>query len=152
MANRTDTAPEANKKPRLNSLKAVEFSEHFDLDLRHPITDEPFELNNGETQKIRLLNPDHELLQRLASKWRNEALRGKKVTAELEETRWTDYLVTATIDWEIQLDPETGPIAYSEKTARTLYTDPDLRWLRRQLTKALGDDGNFAVLGESARS
>lgn len=133
---------------QLQSLDAVTFEDHYDHDVVHPTTHEPLVMANGDPQQIRLMRPDAEPLRKLSAKWRNEEIKGMRRNAAVEEARTTEYLVTATIDWQLQ--GADGPIPHSDKAARALYDDPDKRWLRRQVLAALGDEANYAVLGESA--
>lgn len=131
----------------ITSIDAVQFEDHHDHHLLHPVTREPLVMANGEPQLIRLMHPSAEPLKKLARTWRNERLQGIKLTAAIEEKRNVEYLVQATIDW--QLEGKDGPIPFSEKTARQLYSDPAKDWIVRQLIVAQGDEGNYAILGES---
>lgn len=63
-------------------------------------------------------------------------------SAEIEETM-TDLLVTSTLGWSGLLDDAGEPLDFSQASARKLYCDPDLLWIRERIFKALGDSDLF---------
>jgi len=67
------------------------------------------------------------------------------MTAEKEDARLTEMLVTLTKAWLIQGDD--GLIKHSTAAARSLYSDDQYTWLRSQAIAAAFEDANYA--GES---
>ncbi|NBC46816.1 MAG: hypothetical protein GVY22_02250 [Gammaproteobacteria bacterium] len=127
----------------IQSIYDVTLAEHYDMPVRHRATGEQLVMDNGDPMMVRVTNSDYDEIQRLRSKYRNEELKGMRNTAEREESRMTEMLVKATVDWQLQ-GTNGKPIPFSEKAARELYTDPKLRWLRTQVLLAVFDDTNFA--------
>lgn len=118
-----------------------------DMPLRHRVNDAVLLMDDGTEMFIRVSNTDSGEFRRLKAKYRNEQLRnpGKGQTAEKEDSRLTELLVVSTHGWALQ--GADGPIPFSQKAARALYSDPKYRWIRDQVTVAIFDDATFA--GES---
>lgn len=120
-----------------------------ELVVLHPKTKAP------TTSKIVLAGPEHGDRKKIdmarTRRLRTEfAATGKMpVTDPIEEYQeQTDYLVGATLGWDITLNGET--LQFSAEAARTLYTDPKRQWLRNQALAGLQKTELF--IGSSAKS
>jgi len=127
------------------NIDSIVFSDHYDMPLRHPATDEPLTMSDGRAMFVRVRSDDSPAFKSKQAQYRNETLRNpsKKMTAEKEDARMTELLVTATVDWLIESGG--GPLAYSADAARKLYQEKS--WIRDQVVVAVFNDTNF--LGES---
>lgn len=129
------------------NIDSITLSDHYDMPLRHPATDEPLTMSDGAAMWIRVASNDSTEFKQLQSRYRNETLRNpnKKLTAEKEDARMTEFLVVCTKDWLIE--GKNGKVKFTPDAARELYTDPKKPWIRNQVTVAVFNDVNF--LGES---
>lgn len=129
------------------SIDSISFTDTYDMPIRHPVTDEVLMTDDGQEMFIRLGNPNADPeFKKLKAKYRNEQLRGKsQMTAEKEDAKLTEMLVTLTKAWLIQ--GADGLIKHSTAAARSLYSDDQYHWIRTQAVVAAFDETNFA--GES---
>jgi len=120
----------------------------YKMPVRHRVTDEVLTTDDGKEMYIEVANADTPEFKRLRSKYRNEQLRsGKSLTAEKEDARLTEMLVTLTKGWLLQ--GADGLIKFSKENARALYQDerPQYVAIKNQVVAAAFDDANF--MGES---
>jgi len=128
------------------TIDDITLSPTYKMPIRHRITDEVLVTDDGKEMFIEVGNTDTPEFRALRARYRNEQLRNNKtITAEKEEARLTEMLVTLTKDWLIQ--GHDGLIKCSAVNARAIYKDEKYRWIRDQVIAAAFDDGNFA--GES---
>lgn len=133
----------------LASLSAKEACEKgFELELRHPVTNEPLGVFIG------VVGSESEAFQQHVRKKANERLR-KQFTAqrkggddaptiEQAESDAIDLLVACTTSWRTGDEPtikHSGKsLEFNETNVRFLYAE---RWIRAQVDEAVGDLGNF---------
>jgi len=127
------------------NIDSIVFTDSYDMPLKHPATDEVLTMQDGKPMFIRVVNSESATFKTLQARYRNEALQNpnRKMTAEKEQARTTEMLVTCTLDWRIE--GEKGPLKFSPDEARKLYTER--HWVRNQVVAAVFNDMNF--LGES---
>lgn len=121
----------------------------FDLELRHPVTDEPLGVF------ISVVGRESDAFQNHVRKRANAKLRdqfaaqqrGRKddaPTVESIESEAIDLLVACTTGWRTGDSPVIEwageKLEYSEANARRLYSET---WIRSQVDEAIGDLGNF---------
>lgn len=77
----------------------------------------------------------------------DQVQKGKKINYSVEQAEEDDIelLVALTKDWYL-VDPETGDaidFPFNEENARTLYSSPDMVWLRDQAEAFVSERANF---------
>lgn len=131
------------------NIDAIVMKEFVDVQLKHPVTDEPLLTSDGKPMWIRVCGSDSNHFRSVQARFRNEVLRNpnKKMTAEKEFARMTEILVACTFDWCIE--GANGLIPFSADEARKLYTEKV--WIRNQVINAIFDDTLYYSLGESKK-
>jgi hypothetical protein len=123
------------------NIDSIVFSTTYKMPLRHPVTDEPLLMSDGEPMWIEIASDESPQFKTLQTQYRNAALRNpqKKMTAEKEEARMTELLVAVTMNWRIE--DNDGEVEFSTANARDLYQSK--AWVRNQVTIAVFEDANF---------
>lgn len=142
----------------LNATKPSELT--FDLELLHPVTDEPLglfiQVVGSSSERVRKLRDEqvNELLKADFEKQRN---KGKAPTIDVAVKKNAKLSARATVGWYEQQPVTVGEkpkkidglpfgdtrIEFSEDAAIQLYSDPAYDWLYQQVDKAVGDLSNF---------
>lgn len=134
----TNAAPSELLSDMIASLDLADFEDvqQGDLVIVHPKTKAP------TPNTVTLAGPEHPARKRQdmarTRKMRTEfAATGKMpVTDPVEEyEEQTDYLVNATIGWNLTFNGQAFP--FSADNARQLYTDPKRQWFRQQVLAGL---------------
>lgn len=127
----------------LNSLAASTGA--FELQLRHPVTDELLfaDLEKTLPVSISLYGTSSKQFRSASTANQNAYIkRGKKpLTAEGVQESRIDLLVACSdkgINIEYQGQPVQGDVVF-----RALYSDPSFEWLKDQCDAAIGDVANF---------
>lgn len=130
----------------LSNLKVDPKNQVATLELKHPITFETLEDEDGNKVTITLNGPDSDAVRRAEREWADkrlkEGIRRKKVnvtTAQIEEQA-INVDVAATVDWSgIEVDGDE--FEYSPENARVLYKK--FPWIREQVEEFFNDRSNF---------
>lgn len=126
------------------NIDDIKYTQTFDMQLRHPATDELLVTSTGAPMIVTLslpdMTPEYKALQ---SQYRNEKLRNpnKRDSAEKENARMIDLVVACTKGWNIEVT--NGVLPFNANNARTLYKDDSKSWVFKQVVSALFDDANF---------
>ena len=128
------------------SIDDFDLTDSYDMPLRHRVTKEPLYDDKGDPLFIKVTNTDSPQFRKLKAHYRNDELRGVKTqNADSEEAKLTNLMVECTLDWHL-VDAK-GPIKFTPKAARDIYSDPRYSWIRSQVVVAVFDEANF--VGES---
>lgn len=141
----------------LSTLNAADASETtFDLELKHPVTNEPLGLfiSHKGMQSRAVLDVSrrqgNELLRK-SFKARRGGKDEEAPTIEEGGKRAAKLLAAATVGWFEMKDGKKiegfdfggDRLSFSPAEAERLYDNPGFAWLRLQLDESVGDLGNF---------
>ena len=99
---------------------------------------------------IELAGPEHPSRKRDSfqkqRRMRQELAKSGKVAfddPEEEDAENAERLASYTLGWRGMLGADSQPVAFSRDAALRLYRDPELRWLRDQVSVALDERERF---------
>lgn len=147
----------------LAKLNAAEASEAtFDLELRHPVTEEPtglfislVGLHSAEVRRVKDAQVNDILRRNFEAQ--RKAKDAKAPTVEEGQKRTSKLLASATVGWFTKEPGKRGEpdkvtqglpfdgtrIEFSKAEAERIYDHPGFEWLRAQVDEAVGDLANF---------
>jgi hypothetical protein len=132
------------------NLDSLSFRDTTDLQLRHPVTDEPLFDGNPEDGKIvgiALYGTSSKQYRTAITAMQNRQLRRQKQKVNAETLREESVkLLVACSAHGINLDGPGGIALDNEDAFNALYSDPKLAWVKEQVDAALGDPANFLAL------
>jgi hypothetical protein len=118
------------------------------MPIMHPITGQPLRhADTGAEAFIELLSSDSAVARRVDRATSDKRLRSRarRLTAEELEGDRMEKLAKLTRGWSlVRLDGGALDVPFSEGTARELYAEPSMAWLRDQAQAWVDDLGNYA--------
>ena len=115
--------------------------------IMHPITGQPLrQRETGAEAYLEMLSRDSDVARRCDRAATDKQLRsrGRRLTAEEIEGNQLEKLAKLTRGWSlVDLDGNPMEVPFSEATARELYAEPSLAWLRDQAQAFSDDLGNY---------
>ena len=131
------------------NLDTLALKDTVDLQLRHPVTDEPLVTADGKPVGIVLYGTASKQYRNAVTAMQNRALKrsqraGKKDSAPTaEEMREESVrLLVACSEKAFNLEYKGAPLDNAE-AFRSLYNDAAFSWIKDQVDAALGDVSNF---------
>lgn len=124
--------------------------------IMHPVTGQPLRnLATGQEAYLELLSRDSTAARRADRAITDKQLRSRarRLTAEELEGDRIEKLAKLTKGWSLAtLDGAALDVPFSEATARELYAEPTMAWLRDQAQTWSDDLGNYAAAPSTSSS
>lgn len=131
----------------LKSQLGIDTNTPTKVPLEHPVTREPLvEKDTGELAHVLVVGPNSSAFNKAQKANQNRRLRLKpqQINADLLETEAVELLASCTTGWFlVNFEGEPVDFPYTAENARALYRDDSLTWIRNQVDRFLGDEGNF---------
>lgn len=127
------------------NLDTLALKDTTELQLRHPVTDEPLFADKEQTKPvaISLFGTSSKQYRNAITAMQNRQLRRGKKAVSAETLREESIsLLVACSDKAINLTYKGAPLD-NEDAFRALYSDPAYSWLKDQVDTALGEVSNF---------
>lgn len=129
------------------SIDSLALKATTELQLRHPVTDEPLWADDEQTKPvaIALYGPSSKQYRNAITAMQNRQLhRGNKKKVNAETLREESVkLLVACSDSGVNLTAPGGAPLDNEEAFEALYSDPKFSWVKDQVDAALGDPSNF---------
>ncbi|MCP1832836.1 hypothetical protein [Bradyrhizobium sp. USDA 4545] len=126
----------------------LEVEKPFRMVLVHPVTRQPLRDETGAEAYIDHYSSDSDVARKhqRSVQRRRLAMRGRaKITPEELEAESIELLAALTTGWNlVDLKGKKLNVEFSQETARRLYANPGIGWLRDQLDESTADRANFA--------
>lgn len=126
----------------------LEIEKPYRLTLVHPVTRQPLRDEEGKEAYIDHYSSDSEIARKhqRAIARRRLAMRGRaKITPEELEAEATDLFVALTAGWYlVDLRGKKIDVPFSQESARRLYSNSAVGWIREQVDESTADRANFS--------
>ena len=123
----------------------------FRMEIMDPVKGTPMADKDGKVAYVDLIStesPEAESWRRGVFDRNQLAMKKRRNVAgqtfDENKAQGVELLVTLTVGWYL-VDKAGKPIdaPFSKETARQLYNNPKMSWLKQQVDDALGNDANF---------
>jgi hypothetical protein len=127
------------------NLDTLALKDTVNLQLKHPVTDEPLFGDAEQTQPVEivLFGTSSKQYRNAVTAMQSRALKRGKKQPTIEEMRNESInLLVACTEKAVNLSYK-GEALDNAEAFRDLYSDPQFSWLKDQVDSALGDVSNF---------
>lgn len=136
------------KEIQMFELTTLATKDNFELQLRHPVTEELLFADKDEQEPVivGLFSPSSKEHRNAVNALQNKRMRKgfrEKDKINIEELRQDgiNFLVACS-DYTKNLSYDGKPVKTADDF-RAMYSDVSINWIREQVDAALGDVGNF---------